>query len=583
MWRRDAAVLGTLAAIALAALLYAPVVGYELTHYDDAWLVRDNQVLRDADLGAVFFDLSRSTRFGLGAEYLPVRDLTVAADLHVWGAWWGGHHLTSLLVYLGAIGAFGAMLAAFGVPRWIAGVTVLLWATHPVHAESVAWLAERKGVLSALFVGISGWGYARWRAGGRLAWLIAAALAAVASVWSKAPAVFGVVALGAFELWLPERRVSARRSLVGLGVVALAAGLAFAPVLYTASGMSVVEVERDEATLSRPEKVVGVHGFYVRLAAISVPNAPRYPISVDGPSPLDLALGGLVLATALAVIAWPRRSPPLLRVAAALWLVWWFPSSHLALGLQNLVADRYLLMPVLGACLALAVALERVPRASVRYAALGVLVAMMAMRTLDARASWEDGRALWARAVAVSPHDGTAWAAYASALETAGDAEGAVAVAERGLELDPDNGRLLLRRGMQLYQAGRPDLAEPLLRRSADRGYARAMCNLALLLQDRDPDEARAWAERGAGTEPLLAHCHRTVGKLALAAGRAADALPAFEQARALEPTPANDFNLGLALTQLGRDADAIAPLERAARDPSLARQAEALLARIRR
>jgi tetratricopeptide (TPR) repeat protein len=223
-----------------------------------------------------------------------------------------------------------------------------------------------------------------------------------------------------------------------------------------------------------------------------------------------------------------------------------------------------------------------VSRALVRRAALGVLVATMALRTFDAQASWESGRTLWARAVESSPDDGDAWAYYADALEDEGDFEGAVAAAERGLVRDPDNPRLLLRRAMQHYGQGRTDLAEPLLRRSAEGGYARAMCNLALLLEQRDPDEAAVWAERGAATESLLAHCQRTVGKIALARGRPAEALPAFTLARDLEPSAPNEFNLGLVLAQLGRRDEAIPHLERAARDPQLARAAEALLARLR-
>ncbi len=588
---RDPAVLGALVAIALALVLYGPTVGYGLTQYDDAWLVRDNTLVRDADVVAIFTDLSPSTRFVLGAEYLPVRDLSVALDLAVWGTWWGGHHLTNLLVYVATLVALTAMLVAFGLPRRVVAFTVVLWAVHPVHAESVAWLAERKGLLAALFVALSGWAYARFRRGGAAGWAAGAAVAAVLAVWSKAPAVFGVAALAALELWAPAARASWRRSLTGLAAIGLASALAFVPVLITASRQQVVDTEADEPGRGgRVETVLGVHGVNVQLAVLARDCAPIYPIRAHGPTPLDLAVGGVALAGALAVVAWPRRrrAPhPLVRAGAALWLVWWFPSSHLALSLQNLVADRYLLMPVLGVALLAAVGLDALAtrtRARLAYVVLGALVTMAAVRSLSAQASWRDGVTLWADAVAASPRDPQAWASYAAALDQAGVPEAARAAAERGLAVAPDHPRLLLRLGLYHHGRGEREAALDYLRRAAEGGEARAMCNLAMLLRGRDRDEALAWARRGAQVGPIIASCHRAHGSLALDARLLDEAHAAFERAAGLEPADlTNAYNLGVTLLELGRLDEAIAQLERAATAPELRAAAEAALAHARR
>ncbi len=590
---RDPAVIGALLALVLALALYAPTLGYGLTQYDDSWLVRDNQIARDGDVVAIVTDLSPATRYVLGAEYLPVRDLSVAADLAIWGDWWGGHHLTSLLIYLAAIAALSAMLAGFGVPGRVVGFTAVLWAVHPVHAESVAWLAERKGVLSALFVGLSGWAYARFRRGGSAAapaWLVGAAVAAVLAVWSKAPAVFAIAALGALELYAPTPRASWRRSLIGLATIALAAGLAFVPVLVTASNLKVVSSEQDPARASRVAIILGVHGTDVQLGLLARDNAATYPIRASGPSTSELVTGAAALVALGALVLWPRRRrgapPPLVRAGAALWLIWWFPSSHVALSLQNLAADRYLLMPVLGLALIVAVGLDRLvehSRARVGYLVASALVLTCAVRTLSAQASWRDGVALWADAVAAAPRDPGAWASYAAALDQAGEPELALAAAERGLAVAPDHPRLLLRVGLYHHGRGRPDLAEPYLRRAAEGGEARAMCNLALILQGRAPAEALAWARRGAEVGPVIAHCHRTHGKLALAARELDEARAAFELAAGLEPADlTNALNLGVVLVELGRLGDGVAQLERALADPSLRAHAERALAHAR-
>src|SRR5215475_3242177 len=148
-------------ALVAAAAIYAPTLGRGLVSYDDPWLYRDNFVVAHPSthaLRAVFFELDPHSpvRYALGAEYLPVRDLSVMLDVALWGEAYGGFHLTNLVIYLAAIALVFAMLDGFGVDRKIAGLAVLIWAIHPSHAESVAWLAERKGLLGALFAAAAG-------------------------------------------------------------------------------------------------------------------------------------------------------------------------------------------------------------------------------------------------------------------------------------------------------------------------------------------------------------------------------------------------------------------------------------------
>ena len=228
---------------------------------------------------------------------------------------------------------------------------MLLWAIHPSHAESVAWLAERKGLLGVMWAGACALGYARFRTGGRVAWLVLAVVGGVAAVWSKAIAAFAIAALGPIEL-VASARSSWRRSLTGLGAIAIAAGLAFVPVVMLAVRWSVVGGDSAALPASRIVSVLGVHGFYLRVAAGAVENAVSYPIASTGPGALDLALG-VIGFVAVFVALW--RGPRALKIAAVLWIFGWLPVGHLVLPLQMVfVADRYLLIPTLGVALALA-------------------------------------------------------------------------------------------------------------------------------------------------------------------------------------------------------------------------------------
>lgn len=568
-------------ALVAAAAIYAPTLGRGLVSYDDPWLYRDNFVVRHpsaASLHAVFFELDPRSpaRFALGAEYLPVRDLSVMLDVAVWGDAYAGFHLTNLLLYLGAIALVFAMLDGFGVDRTVAGLAVLVWALHPSHAESVAWLAERKGLLGAVFAAAAGLGYARFRAGRSALWLAGAALATVCAVWSKAPAAFAIAGLGVLELALPDRRRSVRRSAIGLGVVALIGAAAFLPVLVTASRAGVAVATHGD----RIATVLAVHGFYLELAAMAVRNAPVYPAL----GALQIALGAVALAAILAVAIVPARGrwrpPGELRAAAGLWLLGWFPASHLALSLQHVVADRYALWPTLGFALAVAVGLARIPTPRGRVMLAIVLAVAELARSLDAQSSWASSAALWERAVASDPEDGDAWSMYAEALASDGRPDLAEHAVAEGLQ-HTRSPRLELRQAILLLSQGRRAEAMPILERAARGGEPRAMEDLALLELDAGHlDTALDWAVRAAAAAPLTASVQRAHGKVALAAGRADEALAAFAAAYGLEPQNlGNRYNLALALIALHRPGEARPHLEACLADGELHDRAAAALA----
>src|SRR5262249_51827136 len=118
-------------ALAAAAAIYAPTLARGLVTYDDPWLYQDNFVVGHPSwhaLRVVFFDLDPHApeRYALGAEYLPVRDLSVMLDVALWGDAYGGFHLTNLLIYLASIALVFAVLDGFGVDRTIAGLAVLI-------------------------------------------------------------------------------------------------------------------------------------------------------------------------------------------------------------------------------------------------------------------------------------------------------------------------------------------------------------------------------------------------------------------------------------------------------------------------
>ncbi len=577
-------------ALAAAVLLYGATLDRGLVNYDDPWLVADNWILHDASwssLHKVFFDTSAQTRFVLGAEYLPVRDVSIMLDCAVWGTWYGGFHLTNVVLYLLAITLWFKVLYGFGIDRKIAGLAMLVWALHPAHAESVAWIAERKGLLGCVFAGLAGLGYVRFRAGRPMGWLVLAMLAGVAAVWSKAPAAFGVAALAGLEVVLPEHRRSWRRSLAGLAAIAVVAGAAFIPVLMVAKE-AVVVGGGDQAPASAAEMALGVHGFYLQLAAMLVKNSSSYPIATEGP-PLWLVIAGglglaLAIAAALPLPARWRASPPV-RAAALLWLFCWFPVSRLVLPLRTvLVNDRYLLLPTLGFALVVAVALWKIANPKLRALAIAALCVLATLRAFEAQRGWRDDRAFWQRAAESNPKDGEAWSMYAEVLARDGEAELAEDAVGRGLAYVRAP-RLLMRGALLLLARGERAEGLAYMREAAEHGEPRAKSNLALLLlEDGKANEALTFAKAGAADMPMHEPAQRTYGKVALAAKHYDEAVTAFTRAYELQPANlANRYNLGISLLAVHRGAEARPHLEACLRSSELAPLARAALASMSR
>ncbi|CAN5798875.1 hypothetical protein BH11MYX2_BH11MYX2_15080 [soil metagenome] len=583
--RNDPALLALLCALVAVIVIYALTIGYGLVDYDDGYLIRDNWVVRDASWSSVhtiFFDLDSPRRFVLSPEYLPIRDLSVMLDCALWGDWLPGFHATNLVLYLAAIILWFDVLVRFGVPRTVAAVAMVLWALHPSHAESVAWLAERKGLLGVMFAGVTGACYVRYR-DGRSWWLGLAMLASVCAVWSKAHAAFAVASLAGLELVrLPAGRERARAA-VGIVAIGVCAALAFIPVLRMAASSHVVGLT-SHAPAGRAALVLGVHGFYAETGLMLHRNAVAYPLSTAGPSLVDIVVGAITLAGVAFALFAPRGhawSPtPVMRSAAVLWFIGWFPVSHLVLPLQMIVvADRYMLIPSLGLCLALAAVAGSIESVGVRRALIVAFALAAALRTLDAQSSWRDGASLWARAVESNPADGEAWSAYAEAVARAGDPNGAARIAAEGLT-HVRNGRLLMRGALLRLSLGDAAGGQAMMREASDVGEPRAMANLALLLLPSDPQQALSWARKAATLMPMYVPARRAAGKAELATGNAAAAEVQFRHAHDLEPSCANAYNLALALLELKRSNEAHTLLEPCRGDRALDPQIEAALQR---
>jgi protein O-mannosyl-transferase len=367
--------LGLLLLVGAVLVVYAPSLRGGFLDYDDPWLIDQNPVLREpslAHLALIWSDFSRAGRLSLGAEYLPVRDTSVWLESLFHGLEPHVMRCVSLACYAGGLVLLrGALLRAWGRSLRVE-LAMLVFALHPVHVESVAWLAGRKDVLALLFVSAALFVHAGQS---RLRVLWVPALLTLA-YFSKAQSTIAVGLLVAHDV-LAKRKPDLR---VYAGAVVTAIGAA---LVHTHVG-GLVGITTALAGGSRINALFTFGEILTRYAHMLVwPTRLSIVYEVPARTHLTLAsllgFGFLLVLLGFGLLLWRRRQTPV-PLAAWLWLaVPLVPVSQVLFPLQNRMADRYLIFSVLGlgllATCALGQALLVVPRLATVVAG-GLLVAL---------------------------------------------------------------------------------------------------------------------------------------------------------------------------------------------------------------
>lgn len=214
---RDLLVVAGLAALVFA--IYAQTTGFQYINLDDNYYVYENPVV----LSGLNWDTVRwaFTSFHAG-NWHPVTWISLALDVQLFGAAPGMHHVVNVILHFVnsvlAFVVFRRMTGAF----WASAVIAALFAVHPMHVESVAWIVERKDLLSTTFWLLAMWFYIRWTEDGAVQWnlLYFASLGMfVVGLMSKPMVITLPFVLLLCDVWPLERtRDGGRKRYVGLVV-----------------------------------------------------------------------------------------------------------------------------------------------------------------------------------------------------------------------------------------------------------------------------------------------------------------------------------------------------------------------------
>jgi len=393
-----------LACAAVAAVAFAaffPTLKFEFLSWDDSRYVTQNPWIRSwssENLRHIF----TKPYF---VSYMPLQLVSYIVDYGFWGLKPLGYHLQQVILHaLDAALAVVVGLRLFG-RFWLAAMAGLLFAVHPSHVESVAWISARKDVLSAAFFLPSVYFYLRARGerslrrGPYVASLVFFSLA----VLSKVNVVVMPLFLVLVDMVSPTRaRRTGERWLQALG----------AKIPYGVIGLGVaivnwvVEVKTKAAYARDPVRYLVLKGHAAWNYLGTLTGIPRQNPIYDTPQvALDLPsmavhLVGLLL---LPLLVWlgHRRRDRVLTLGAGWTFVMLLPA--ILFPVPTYVADRYLYMPSLGFCWLLAggilaaSAKLKAPAARAATAALltAITTGFFAARTVHYSRAWANSEALW--------------------------------------------------------------------------------------------------------------------------------------------------------------------------------------------
>ncbi len=575
---------GVAAALAGVTLLaFWPLVDGQFLNWDDDQNFLKNLHFRG--LGAANLRWMFTT-FHLG-HYHPLTWLSLALDYTFWGLNPRGYHLTNLLLHAAnGVVFYWVARRLLGGRSLPAATAAALFALHPLRVESVAWVSERRDVLSGLFYLLSALAYLRaQQEGPRRRWMVVSVVVFAAALLSKVIVVSLPVALLALDFYPLRRRWSAALLVEKIPYVLLGGGAAVAALALQPAGVSGFA---EHATVLPALRLgLSVYGlaFYLWKTVWPLALYPQYVYAPDV-LPADLRIlwsGAIVTGLTILLVAWRRRFP----AALAVWVCYvasLLPVLSIArVDPQQYVADHHTYLATLGLAL---LAAAGVSALTVRYAVGTVALLVLPLGVLTNRQAgvWHDSVRLWTHAVAGSPDSAVSRNNLGEALAAAGRLEEALPHFERAVQIKPHYAHGHYNLGHSRQQRGDLDAATKHFLRAieAEPGYAAAHNDLAnCYTRAGRLDAALEHYEQALRYRPAYADAHYNLANLLQRQRQFERAIGHYREALAIDPARADAHNnWGVALDELGRSADAIEQYRQALRLEPQNADARANLAR---
>ncbi|MCX5770855.1 MAG: tetratricopeptide repeat protein [Candidatus Hydrogenedentes bacterium] len=557
---------------------FSPALRAGFTNWDDTLYVTENSRIQQ---GLTIQNAAWALTARHVSNWHPLAWMSHMTDVSLFGLNPAGHHLTSIVIHCAA----AVMLLLFlhratgDLPKSL--LVAGLFALHPLRVESVAWVAERKDVLSAFFGFAWLWAYAVYAekpSAGRYAGM--AGLLAL-SLMSKPMLVTAPFLLLLVDYW-PLRRfdspgVTRKLLLEKLPLLALVCGVSVLAFIAQRSGASVGTFEVYPLP-ARLWNAAIAYWMYVWKTIWPANLALFYPHRGAATSATAGVIAATGLGTATVAAVALRRRAPFVTVG---WL-WYLGLLVPVIGLvqigQQAYADRYTYLPSVGLYMAAVWGVAAViPRNAVaKKAAVAIsaaILAALAVATAAQAVHWRNSETIWRKTVASTDKNTLALVTLANVFQQQGRAEEAWQTLERALEIDPGNSTTYGNFGRFKLDEGKPQEAVPFLdealRLRPSNKLARINLGIALCSLGRVEEGTRHLREV-LQIDPANLEANYNLGVAVLAQKRYDEAAGCF--VAVIEATPGDvPARVGYAasLVHLGKPAEAIPQFQEALRlDP---------------
>jgi tetratricopeptide (TPR) repeat protein len=566
-------------------LVFGQTVAHQFVNYDDPQYVHENaKVVAGISPENVFWAFTHT----VGGNWHPLTVISHMSDCQLYGLNAGGHHFTNVLLHTIAVILLFFVLRKMTATSWQSAFVAALFAIHPLHVESVAWISERKDVLSAVFLMFALGAYIRYVRTLSLTPYLLLLLVFVLGLMSKPMLVTVPFILLLLDYWplkrlapdvaaksdhprSVEKRTNLRRIIIEK-VPLLFLSLASCAATLLAQRQFIDPIGHLSLMDRLGNAAVATVGYLRQLVwpsglSVFYPH-PRHSLSVVQGLMATLFL----FAVSAATFTYRRKYP--------YFLTGWFwflgmlvPVSGIVQVGEQARADRYTYLPQIGLYVlttwfvADAVSSWRRRQRMLLATTMAASIVLLVCIAWKQTTYWRDGRALWMHALAVNPQNDTAHIGLCDLDLRENRLDDAIFHARKALEIRPDSPDARSHLAVALSASGQNEEASIHFQKilEAHQSRPRVHYNLAtLLLNTGQLDEAIAEFEKELRIQPEFVEAHNNLGIALTSKGELDRALAHFAKTIELDPRlPKVHQNIAMILLRQGHVDQAIVHLQK--------------------